>query len=49
MPQPILLNEGLPISGATMGCKVYVGLTTGNGKGSNAASVNPDGGVPPPP
>ena len=41
--------EGLPVDGATMGYKVYVVLTTGNEKGSNAVSVTRDDGVPPPP
>ena len=41
--------EGLPVDGATMGYKVYVVLTTGNEKGSNAMSVTRVDGVPPPP
>ncbi len=41
--------EGLPTNGATMGYKVYVVLTTGNEKGSNAVSVTRDDGLPPPP
>ncbi len=41
--------EGLPVGGATMGYKVYVVLTTGNEKGSNAVSVTRDDGLPPPP
>ena len=34
---------------ATMGYKVYVVLTTGNEKGSNAVSITRDDGLPPPP
>ena len=40
--------EGLPTNGATMGYKVYVVLTTGNEKGSNAVSVTRDDPIPPP-
>ena len=37
------------MDGAKMGYKVYVVLTTGNEKGSNAVSVTRDDGVSPPP
>ncbi len=40
-------NAGLTVGGSTMGFKVYVKLTTGNERGSNAVSVtNPDDGPP---
>ncbi len=32
-------NAGLTVPGSTMGFKVYVKLTTGNEKGSNAITV----------
>ena len=41
--------DGLPVDGATMGYKVYVVLTTGNEKGSNAVSITREDPLPPPP